>query len=355
MSFEISTQSLLWRPQDTDAKQVTFSNTLNNIDPAVLRLTIGAPVSNSNSDFFWAVPGPQLLGRGRSFSLTVKPPMWASGAAPQVKVGSVPWNVVDAANGAPLQDGNIELRNDAVSSVLQGELAITQLVSNPPGQDLSPEGEFFELRNLTARPLNLDRCQVMQRTFSLQGNPSDVIAAKFGGPPAGADFGKNWTLPPVATLRVLTRGKANSDPFDDPLRFYLNKGNPIWNNAGDRITVLNADGYLLARFSYGNQANQAGFPDVNGPSGPAQGAPLTLFSDFTVSLNATFGLVPVFTLEPDDVVIFSTTEATLISVFLTTGAIGNGTVGNSPGSPERLPRQIPPWTGSMIIADSSRV
>lgn len=141
---------------------------------------------------------------------------------------------------------SVPLRGN-LAGVGPGMLKITDVNANPVGPDLGPgpDQEFVEIINISGSELDLDGCRVGDM----------VIGVQHGGERNLLRFTNTFTLAPVGgavnptRLRIYT-GKAEgvpADPSIDPIA--LNRGSPVWNNAGDIAWIRNASGQYVDRFS----------------------------------------------------------------------------------------------------------
>ena len=152
-----------------------------------------------------------------------------------------------------------------LAGVGPGKLKITDVNANPVGPDLGPgpDQEFVEIINISGSELDLDGCRVGDM----------VIGVQHGGERNLLRFTNTFTLAPVGgavnptRLRIYT-GKAEgvpADPSIDPIA--LNRGSPVWNNAGDIAWIRNASGQYVDRFST--------FPAFSGGGGSNPTTPTT--------------------------------------------------------------------------------
>lgn len=337
MSLEINPRELCWRQQDAFTKQIEFKYTgTSDIWIEVL----GTP-QVSNSEFYWGAIPRTLMQPDVMIRLSVRPPVPANN--PGTKTAAIPFTVTGTINGHVIQTGSINCRNDCQSKVIYGDLQITALMSDPPGSDVAPEGEYIDLLNVTSMELDLAGCYITQQVFNASSTPTERSFVRF--PSMGEfnvnDFGKTSRLTSGARLRILTRMKNNADPTHDPLRYYAAMGRPVWNNTGDRAMIYNAENDLIVRYGYGSQANIAGTPNTT-PMPPAPTQPVRrLIHDFSVDINPTFGFVPVIAIEDGDEIELTTEETSLADNFIQSDIIGVGVVGNAPFSPEYLPSGSP--------------
>ena len=340
MPISISNTELAWRSYDGQVKALSFTADSGTVGWVEVR---GSGTVSQNA-FYWGAVPRQQVDSNHPLTVYVRPPLWATGTTPHTVTAGIPYTITDN-NGHVVQDSAISCRNDATDALLPGDLQISVFAFNPPGNDLADEGEYFELRNLSASQLLLSGATVMQVVFNANGSRSSeqaVTTFPLTSPTSGqSDIGRSCSLAAGQSVRVLTRKKNDTDPIDDPLRFYLGRGNPIWNNSGDRITINSAQGLVIARFSYGSQRNTPGKPDILGPGQTPPIVQPSLVVDFTVDVDATFDMAPVVDVIDGDVIEISTDDASLAQDFVANDHIGTGTIGNAPFSPEYLPSGRP--------------
>ncbi len=354
MALDFDTLKLDWRATDAQSKAITISNT--GTTDLWVQWAGAATSAQPGDEFFWGAQPRTQLGRRRpngwapAIRVPVRPPRLGAGA----RTATVTVIVTDA-GGNEVQRVAIPCRNDATARVNFGDMAVTRIDFDPPGNDLTNEGEFVELTNLTTRTLDLNGCTLWQRTFSSSRAPNQPTSGSpqalwtFRPATSRLDFGRDNLLPPGATLRVLTRGpRTGEDPGSVPdfgLRLYLGLNNPVWNNGGDRASVTNEfpNDNLVCSFGYGSQA-------LTGPNAPAPAAPATppvvvppgqlrtVFSATALPILAfNEGFPGIFEVEDGDVVTISTNEAGLINSWLTSAGTPAGTIKLDPLGPLILP------------------
>jgi hypothetical protein len=181
--------------------------------------------------------------------------------------------------GFPL---SVALRGN-VGGVGPGTLKITEVNANPVGPDLGPgpDQEFVEIINISGSQLDLNGCRVGDMVIGVQhGGERDLLR-----------FTNTFTLAPMGgagtpkRLRIYT-GTAAGVPADPSFeQIALNRGSPVWNNAGDIAWIRNASGQYVDRFST--------FPAFSGGGGSNPTAPST--TPRTTSTTMTTCLVPATT------------------------------------------------------------
>lgn len=133
---------------------------------------------------------------------------------------------------------NIALEGNVVG-VGPGTLKIAQVLANPSGPDLA--GEFVEIINISGAQLDLQGCTV-----------GDFRARR--GPRQLYSFDSSFTLDPVSGtsaqrfLRIFTGPGVPADPAF--VQIALNRGSPVWNNAGDTAWIKNPFGQMVDTFVY---------------------------------------------------------------------------------------------------------
>jgi Lamin Tail Domain len=140
--------------------------------------------------------------------------------------------------GFPVQ---VPIQGNA-DGVGDGCLKVSDVNANPKGNDLTATpGEYVELQNSSNRQLDLKGCKIMHSTFGRASGPALLI-----------DFTFDLPLDPSKKLRVYTGTSASGDPAlpGDVAEIFVNRGAPVWNNAGDTATVLNPSDHVVATFSY---------------------------------------------------------------------------------------------------------
>jgi hypothetical protein len=172
---------------------------------------------------------------------------------------------------------SVPLRGN-VGGVGPGTLKITKVNANPVGPDLGPgpDQEYVEIINISGSQLDLNGCRVGDIVFGVHGGERDLLR-----------FTNSFTLAPMGgagtpkRLRIYTGTGAGvpADPSIDQIA--LNRGSPVWNNAGDIAWIKNASNQYVDRYST--------FPAWSGGSGsnPPTTAPRT-----TTTLNFPSFVVP---------------------------------------------------------------
>jgi endonuclease G len=105
-------------------------------------------------------------------------------------------------------------------------VTIAEIVYNPDGDDV--QGEYVLLRNDGAGPAAM-------AGWTLRDAATPPIVYTF---PA-------FTLAPGAEVRLWVKAGA-----DDAANLYWGRAQPVWNNTGDTATLRDADGAIIATFSY---------------------------------------------------------------------------------------------------------
>jgi hypothetical protein len=147
----------------------------------------------------------------------------------------------------------IALEGNVGGGVGPGMVKILRVVANPAGPDLA--GEFVEIINPSDATVDLAGCTV----GDLRGR---------GGPRRLHSFDSSFTLDPVSStgprrlLRIFTGPGVPTDPAF--VQIPLNRGAPVWNNAGDTAWIRNSLGQTVDTFVYPAGANPAQF--TPGPS-----------------------------------------------------------------------------------------
>jgi hypothetical protein len=133
---------------------------------------------------------------------------------------------------------NVMLEGNA-DGVGPGTLRINRIDANPPGADLA--AEFIEIINVSPTPLDLRGCRVGD--FRTNQGPRQLFL-----------FNNSFTLDPVSAtggrrfLRIFTGPGVPADPAFDQIA--LNRGAPVWNNAGDTGWINNPFGQRVDTFTY---------------------------------------------------------------------------------------------------------
>ncbi len=175
---------------------------------------------------------------------------------------------------------SVPLRGN-VGGVGPGMLKITDVNANPLGPDLGPgpEQEFVEIINISGSQLNLNGCRVGDMVIGVQhGGERDLLR-----------FTNTFTLAPVGgagtpkKLRIYTGAGVPADASFEQID--LNRGSPVWNNAGDIAWIKNPSGQYVDRFST--------FPAFSGGGGSHPTMPTT--TPRTTSTTVTPFLVPATT------------------------------------------------------------
>jgi hypothetical protein len=149
---------------------------------------------------------------------------------------------------------SVPLRGN-VGGVGPGMLKITEVNANPVGPDLGPgpDQEFVEIINISGSQLDLNGCRVGDL----------VIGVEHGGERDLLRFTNTYTLAPMGgagtpkKLRIFTGAGVPANPSFDQIA--LNRGSPVWNNAGDIAWIKNPSNQYVDRLST--------FPTVSGGGG----------------------------------------------------------------------------------------
>jgi hypothetical protein len=345
---------LVWRATDAHPKTITLVNTGTDD----IWVEVDPPVAPTTDDFQWPaqtslrIAGKPQNGPASAFQRVIVPPTPRTGLG--LRTGEIRFRIKDN-SGRVAEDKPIALRNDATAKIEFGDVAVTMFTFDPAGDDLSGEGEFVELTNLTNRILDFAGSTLSQTVFSptTPGQPPPagrlVELFKFAADAARIDFQNDCLLPPMATLRILTRGlRSNEGPATVPnfrQRLYLGRGSAVWNNSGDRCLLTNEFGDYVCAQGYGTEA-------LAGPNGPI--APITpqtppvptppgqrqtalLPTPFFVFANAEMPFPPVFQLQDGDLVTVTTNEDALVAAWLGSAGTPTGTIKLDPAGPLILP------------------
>jgi hypothetical protein len=345
---------LVWRATDAHTKTITLVNTGTDD----IWVEVDPPVAPTTDDFQWPaqtslrIAGKPQNGPASAFQRVIVPPTPRTGLG--LRTGEVRFRIKDS-YGQLVEDKPIALRNDATAKIEFGDVAVTMFTFDPTGDDLSGEGEFVELTNLTNRILDFAGSTLSQTVFSPttpgQPRPAGRLEAlvTFAADAASIDFRNDCMLPPMATLRILTRGlRSNEGPATVPnfrQRLYLGRGSAVWNNTGDRCVLTNEFGDSVCAQGYGTEA-------LAGPNGPI--APVTpqtpsvltppgqrqtvlLPTPFFVFANAAMHFPPVFQLQDGDLVTITTNEDALVAAWLGSAGTPTGTIKLDPLGPLILP------------------
>lgn len=354
IAYSFNVAAIAWRATDVHSKAITLTNT----DTDDIWVEVAAPLATTPDDFTWPaqtrtrIAGRPANGQTASFERSVTPPTPRTGLG--LRTAEVVFRITNSA-GTLVEERRIACRNDAVAKIGFGDVAVTMFTFDPPGDDLTGEGEFVELTNLTNRTLDFSGSTLFQTVFprTIPGQPrargtlQPLITLR---PDAGRlDFMNDCLLPPRATLRVLTRGlQSNEGPATVPnfrQRLYLGRGTAVWNNSGDRATLENDLKDLVCSQGYGSEANTG----PNGPSPPvrpgtpavivppAQRQTVLLPTPFFVFATAEMHFPPVFQMQDGDLVTITTNEADLEAAWLNSASTPTGTIKLDPAGPLILP------------------
>jgi hypothetical protein len=191
-----------------------------------------------------------------------------------------------------------------VAGVGPGTLKIVQVLANPSGPDLA--GEFVEIINVSGAPLDLKGCTVGD--FRARYGPRQLYS-----------FDSPFTLDPFSgtsgqrVLRIFTGSGVPADPAF--VQIPLNRGAPVWNNAGDTAWIKNPFGQMVDTFVY---------PAIGTPP-PISPPPATTTA--TVSIPPRAGLVstPISVEEGDRLTFAATGQVWVGTGFDDSGPDGRGT------------------------------
>ena len=247
---------LFWLPSDSTSKSVSVRNIGNvSVDVEVAPSPAGV--------FTWgALPRTSVAPGGLLPIATVtivRPP----GASGQLKA-MLPVTALNMATGVALNGSpfSVQLTANPVDPVPIGALRIAGLVGDAPGNDLLPEGEFIDIVNTTSGPLDLNGCLLRHLVFAKAGalpgsgnRPGTSGSAEAVRLNATTMSGRTTLGAFDSTgevLRILTRAHSGmaGDAPPGPLRVFIGRSVPIWNNAGDTATLFNRSGELVASYSY---------------------------------------------------------------------------------------------------------
>jgi hypothetical protein len=371
IAYEFNVSALAWRATDIHAKTIVLKNTGDDD----FWVEVAPPPSTTPDDFTWSgQTTTRVAGKSgliAAFTLRIAPPTPRTGLG--LRTAAVVIRITDR-NGNQVEARRIGCRNDAVAKIAYGDVAVTMFTFNPPGDDISGEGEFVEFSNLTNRTLDFGGSTLLQVVFppTVPGQPRPAGRTErlltFAPDQGRLDFLNDCLLPPAATLRVLTRGlQSNEGPATVPRfrqRLYMGLRVAVWNNTGDRATLANEFGDLVCSQGYGTEA-------ITGPNGPGPGGapgtppfpppaqrqvvlPPTPF--FVGSANE----VPypgVFLIQDGDLVTITTNEAALEAAWLANASTPTGTIKLDPAGPlilpsgRRLAAFIATWIDPAVLAE----
>jgi hypothetical protein len=184
---------------------------------------------------------------------------------------------------------SVPLRGN-VAGVGPGMLKITEVNANPPGPDLGgtppgPDQEFVEIINISGSELDLDGCRVGDLVIGVQhGGERDLLR-----------FTNTFMLAPMGgagtpkKLRIYTGAGPGVPPADPSMdEIDLNRGSPVWNNAGDIAWIKNPSGQYVDRFStFPAASGGGGAPQPTGP-GTVPRTTTTTATTFLVPATTTF-------------------------------------------------------------------
>lgn len=339
-SITVEPKRIVWEPNDRTPKDVVF----RSVGAGEMMLRVEAPSTELPRDFFWAeITGQRLcsarrVGAALEVKLTVHPPE----AGTATMTSFIP---IHATNRQDLsgQSDYVELRNDARNSVMEGEVLLVDLLADPSGRDLDGEGEFIVLENQQDVELDLNGCTLHQAVFKTTGqlrDPDRLLTTFSRRSSMATDFEKTCRLPPHARLKVLSRAKRGADPADEPLRFYIGATAPVWNNAGDVVTLRNTMGQTLIQYGWGTQKQVTPIGTRLTPRGP--GVAQQIHTAHYV-VGSTWSIEtgpynePAWELEDGDEISFVTQDAALADEYRRTGRVAKGAVKDSLFGREFLP------------------
>lgn len=329
-ALAVSPLALEWRVGALDQRTLRITNVGNvSVDVQV------APPS-AGSGFAWAPVPKTALAVGTS----LLPPVAVRPLPTGPDAGTLTVEAFEAGTGTALQGfpRALPLAKNKQAKVLVGNLRITALLADAPGDDMAVEGEFIEIANITSQPLDLTGCSITHELrTSPAATPPQRVLTNFG---ANA-FGNNAILEPLATagrsLRVLTRAKQAGEP-SDPLRFYAASRAAVWNNAGDTARVKNEFGDVVDTYAYVPQRAAGGGvpPGTHVVQPPARQRVATR----RVFVNATHDWTTVFPVQDGDLLtVRNVTGTVTLGGFL--GAAGSsgpaGRGGSAAGTGFPLP------------------
>jgi Lamin Tail Domain len=126
-----------------------------------------------------------------------------------------------------------------VAGVGPGTLKIVQVLANPSGPDLA--GEFVEIINISGAQVDLKGCTVGD--FRGRRGPRQLYSfdSSFALDPVSGTSGQRF-------LRIFTGPGVAADPAF--VQIPLNRGSPVWNNAGDTAWIKNPFGQMVDTFVY---------------------------------------------------------------------------------------------------------
>jgi hypothetical protein len=331
-SITVEPKRIVWEPNDRTPRDVVFWS--EGVGEMMLR--VEAPGTDLPRDFFWAeIPGQRLcsarrVGSALEVKLTVHPPE----AGTATMTSFIPFHATDRQDLSG-QSGYVELRNDARNSVVENEVLLVDLYADPPGGDLDGEGEFIVIENQLDTELDLNGCTLHQAVFKNSGKlrEADRLLTTFSRRSSMAtDFDKTCRLPPHARLKVLSRAKRSSDRADDPLRHYIGAAAPVWNNAGDIVTLRNNMGQTLVHYGWGTQRQITPIGTRLTPRGPGverQIHATHCIVGSTGSIDTAPYIEPAWDLEDGDEISFVTQDAALADEYRRTGRVAKGSVKDS--------------------------
>jgi hypothetical protein len=226
---------------------------------------------------------------------------------------------------------NVPLRGN-VDGVGPGTLEIIDVNADPVGPDTP--GEYVEIVNLSNSTVDLNGCRVGDIVFGVHGGERELLR-----------FQNAFTLNPVSgagarkRLRIFTGGGVPADPSF--LQVPLNRGSPVWNNAGDTAWIKNSSGQLVDSFTYPTVAASGG-----GSGSPPSSTPgrttSSIVSTVPVPPRTTF--IPTgITVEEADILSFAAAGEVWIAWGPFQGSTGPAGRGTEP-APIGWPADAPPYS-----------
>ena len=308
-SAKVDTTTLTWKVGDTKKQSVTVTNTGN------VPLAVGYSPLPAGSEFTLAATPGATIAPGAWTSADVTPPT-ACGVVAVTASFKIGVELSPPTAGAPMIAGfpvTVDLTACVPKQVKvpPGTLRISTILSDAPGDDILPEGEFIELLNQTGSSLDLTGCQIQDRVVSAAGVPGAFKRPFFTFGPAA--FGVGSKLPPGRIVRVLTRAKQPGEP-DRPFVVFAGLKQAVWNNVGDTARVLDEDGTVVAEQTY---VTSPPAPGTALPTGTIYTAPRarSRTSARRVYVNAQTDWTDVFEVEDGDLVTITATGTARFGLF----------------------------------------
>ena len=227
--------------------------------------------------------------------------------------------------GFPL---SVELRGN-VEGVGPGTLKITEVNADPVGPDL-PE-EYVEIINISGSEIDLNGCRIGDIVFGVRGGERELLR-----------FQDSFTLAPMGgagapkKLRIYTGPGVPADPAFDQIA--LNRGSPVWNNAGDTAWIKNASGQYVDRYTYPTWVAGGGSPPP-----PTSGRTTSIVSVATVRIPPqTMFMSSGLVVEEADRLLFNAAGEVWIAAGVHEGNSGPDGRGTEP-APVGYPADAPPY------------